>query len=141
MIALTYVSSATELFSEDALTKLLTKCRENNSKLGVTGLLLYKDGNIMQTLEGPGDVTRQLYAKISNDSRHHGVITLLDEDIAERSFPEWTMAFKNLSKLDAKSLPGYSEFMHTPLSASAFQDNPTKAQKLLLRFRRSLGGG
>lgn len=35
-----YVSAASELFSKSALLELLSKAREKNNRLGVTGLLL-----------------------------------------------------------------------------------------------------
>lgn len=40
-----YVSSSVNLMSREELVKLLTISRENNARLGITGLLLYKDGN------------------------------------------------------------------------------------------------
>jgi len=52
-VPLVYVSSATELFSDTQLENLLLRSRQNNSTLGITGMLLYKDGNFMQCLEGP----------------------------------------------------------------------------------------
>ena len=52
MIALVYVSAARKLFDEAELSALLTQCRANNARLGVTGVLLYADGNFMQALEG-----------------------------------------------------------------------------------------
>ena len=31
---------------------LLTECRENNSRLGITGALFYKNGSFLQLIEG-----------------------------------------------------------------------------------------
>ena len=45
-----YVSSATRPFQEAELQDLLLKARENNARLGVTGMLLYIGGNFMQLL-------------------------------------------------------------------------------------------
>ena len=64
---LTYVSTAARELSKDDLNELLAQCRENNAKLGITGMLLYKDGNFMQVLEGEETVVRSIYAKISGD--------------------------------------------------------------------------
>ena len=52
MFYLIYVSSAIKLMHDDELLLLLEKARENNSRLGITGMLLYKEGNFMQMLEG-----------------------------------------------------------------------------------------
>jgi hypothetical protein len=138
MISMTYASSATHPFSEEELKALLKKARANNSRLGITGLLLYKDGNFMQTVEGPEDSVRELYRKITADPRHGRILKLLEYEITERSFPDWEMGFHSLNEQDAKEIPGYSDFLHTPLDSPAFQASPTKAQKLLLMFRQSM---
>lgn len=135
VISITYASSATEPFSDEALKALLIKARDNNSKLGITGLLLYKDGNFMQSVEGPESAVYELYKKIIADPRHNKILKLLEYEITERSFSTWEMGFRNLSDPDVKEIPGYSEFLQTPLTSPFFQTNPTKAQKLLLMFR------
>ncbi len=138
MTSITYASSATQPFSDEDLKALLIKARDNNSKLGITGLLLYKDGNFMQTVEGPEDAVRELYKKINADPRHTHILKLLEYEITERSFPTWEMGFRNLNDVGAKEIPGYSEFLNTGLTSPFFQKNPTKAQKLLLMFRQTM---
>ena len=60
MFHLVYVSSAVRPFSKSELVELLNVTRDNNSRLGVTGMLLYRDGNFMQVLEGGEPVVRAL---------------------------------------------------------------------------------
>ncbi|HVR76154.1 MAG TPA: BLUF domain-containing protein, partial [Planctomycetota bacterium] len=86
MFVLLYVSSAVKPFSQPALVKLLEKSHVNNAKRGITGMLLYKDGNFMQVLEGEEEAVRALYARIALDPRHRGLITLLQGPQAERQF-------------------------------------------------------
>ncbi len=52
MFFLVYVSSAVVPFTPAALVDLLATSHKNNSKSAVSGMLLYKDGNFMQALEG-----------------------------------------------------------------------------------------
>jgi len=52
MFFLVYVSSTTRPFSGEDLRVLLETCRKNIAELGVTGMLLYKDGNFMQPSKG-----------------------------------------------------------------------------------------
>jgi hypothetical protein len=52
MLCLVYVSTATELFSDDALVDLLRHSRTANENAHLTGMLLYSAGNFMQALEG-----------------------------------------------------------------------------------------
>ena len=138
MISLTYVSSATVFLNPTELLALLKTARDNNANLGLTGMLLYKDGNFMQVLEGEEAPLRNLYQKIEKDPRHSGLIKLLDQPIETRQFPSWSMAFTNLDTVTPASVPGYSEFLNLSLTEPSFQQNPTRAQKLLTTFRNRL---
>ncbi|MDD5391962.1 MAG: BLUF domain-containing protein [Thiothrix sp.] len=138
MFFLVYASSADELFSQAELLELLAKARENNTRLGVSGMLLYKDGNFMQVLEGEEQTVRALYTKISHDLRHRGLLTLLQGEQAERQFPDWSMGFHNLDGEEALAIPGYSDFLNTSLMDKTFFANPTRCQKLLAVFKRSM---
>lgn len=104
---LIYASSATYLFSDAELLEILTKSRLNNAKLDVTGLLLYHEGSILQILEGEKTVLASLYNKILYDPRHKGLIKMIDSEIPERNFKEWSMGFQSLSKEDWSQLDGY----------------------------------
>ncbi len=88
-----YVSSAKSPFSAAQLGDILGQSRRNNAQRGITGMMIYVDGNIFQVLEGPNDVVRIVFDTIRVDSRHHDVITLIDKSIDERTFPEWHMGF------------------------------------------------
>ena len=138
MFYLVYVSSATLPFSSADLLDLLAQCRENNAGLGVTGMLLYKDGNFMQVLEGEEATVRALYARIDRDPRHRNTLLLLQGQREERQFPEWTMGFRDLRSAEALSTSGYSEFLNTPLTGGEFTADPSRAQKLLMTFKRSM---
>lgn len=134
---LVYVSSAAVPFTPDQLVALLAEARANNERLGVTGMLLYKDGNFLQVLEGPEETVRPLYAQIAADPRHRGIIVLLEGEIPERQFGNWSMGFRNLASAEVTAMPGYSPFLERRLSADAFAANPSDAQSLLLLFRDS----
>jgi Sensors of blue-light using FAD len=120
------------------LEHLLNECRRNNGSAGVTGMLLYKDGNFMQCLEGPKEAIQTLEAKIRSDPRHRGMIVLLTEDDVQPEFREWAMGFKKLDPNTAIEVPGYSEFLNVPLTAEQFQLKPSNSLKLLLSFRRDM---
>jgi hypothetical protein len=86
----------------------------NNAKIGVTGMLLYKDGNFMQLIEGPGEPVRALHAKISIDPRHRGLMTLLQGHQEKREFQDWAMGFQSLDVVGLRQLPGYSDILNVP---------------------------
>jgi hypothetical protein len=138
MFSLIYASSAVTEFSSSELVDLLAKCHQNNAELGITGMLVYKDGAFMQALEGDEDVVRALYAKIGLDRRHAGLITLLQGPVAERQFPEWSMGFRDLNAPDVLASMGYSQFLNTPLTGTEFSSNPALCQKLLTTFKRNM---
>lgn len=138
MQMLIYVSSAVDLFTEDELIALLEKARKKNSALDITGMLLYRDGNFMQLLEGPKDAVYFLSETIRGDPRHSGFLSLLDQETNTREFAEWRMGYKNLSNL-IDPPAGYSDFLNMPLNSGEYQKTPSKALKLLLHFKRICG--
>jgi hypothetical protein len=118
MLRLLYVSSARALFSKLELSALLERSRANNESAQITGILLYKDGNFMQVLEGDEPAVTALYHRIGRDPRHFGAKILLREQVTERLFPDWSMGFRDLSDPEIHALPGYNEFMNVSLNAS-----------------------
>ena len=134
----TYVSSAVTLFSRDDLAELLGACRLANERRAVTGMLLYKDGNFMQTVEGPEGAIVELRDRLQADERHTGILILLSGTREKRVFDGWSMGFKNLGDADLTVTPGYSEFLDAPLTAAEFGENPAASQRLLLSFKRKM---
>ena len=67
---LTYFSSAARLFGQSDLKRLLEISRLKNARIGITGLLLYRDGHFLQYLEGPEDAVQATYDRIGLDTRH-----------------------------------------------------------------------
>ncbi len=134
MYFLTYVSSAVSDFSGAELRELLATCERNNRRNELTGMLLYKDGNFMQVLEGVEERVLATHARISADTRHDGLITLLQGPLGQREFPQWCMGFADLTR-DATTPAGYFEFLDAPLTGAEFSGNPSRAQRLLLAFR------
>ena len=138
MFYLIYASSAGKLFSKEQLVDLLARSQANNVTLGITGMLLYKDGSFMQALEGDEAAVRGLFEKISHDSRHKMVSVIHQGNIDERQFPDWSMGFRNLNSPDVQSVPGYTEFLNKGLTGNEFTSNPTICQKLLLMFKQHM---
>lgn len=136
MFFLVYVSAAVTWFSNTELRALLVGCRAHNERAGITGILLYKDGNFMQVLEGPESAVLALYARIAGDLRHRGMLTIDSGTAETRQFEGWSMAFHDLSA-GAGALPeGYSEFLDLPLTDGAYTGTPSRCQHLLQVFKR-----
>jgi hypothetical protein len=138
MLSLIYVSTSVKLLNDEELLDILKVSRENNSSRDVTGLLLYKGGNFMQVLEGPDEVVEAVFETIKADSRHKDVIVLSREQISNRQFPAWEMAFQNLDNPEVKNEPGYSQFLQDEFIADVYRENPLRAYIMLLTFRDNM---
>ena len=133
--SLTYVSSAVRAFTADELQRLLAGSRQRNERDSISGMLLYKDGNFMQVLEGDESVVRATHARIASDARHSGLITLLQGTVSERAFAAWSMAFRDLNALGGRVVEGYDDFLNTPLTDERFKRDPSASQRLLQVFK------
>jgi hypothetical protein len=90
-----------------AIQNILKVARQRNPACNVTGMLCYDPQFFMQCLEGPKDDINKLYGDIARDSRHTRVTLLEYNEIEERTFEVWSMAFIQARDLDAKMLRSY----------------------------------
>ena len=100
-----YSSKASENCLNSDISDILKTSRKNNSQREVTGILVHKNREFLQYLEGPKDIILSLYKKISQDSRHEAIKIIEKGDIEDRVFPNWEMGFAsevNLQPLQMK---------------------------------------
>ena len=114
MFHLVYSSTAVAPFSASELLAGLTLYRAKNLRLGITGLLIYRQGEFMQALEGEEATVRALFATIRDDPRHQHVHLLVGLKVPKRYFPRWSMGFKNLEETEAIAAPGYTPHPDLP---------------------------
>jgi hypothetical protein len=98
MIRLTYISTAPRETSDAAVDAILTASRRNNSKVGVTGLLLFDGKRFLQVLEGYEAAVLATYMRIKADPRHRACVELGRAEITERAFGAWDMAWRRLNE-------------------------------------------
>lgn len=82
--------------SRAEVEELVERSRVRNEHEDITGLLLLRQSRVMQVLEGPERAVRDLFRRISDDPRHHGVTTVWTSSADERRFPSWTMGLQDL---------------------------------------------
>jgi Sensors of blue-light using FAD len=133
---LVYVSAAVTWFSPSELRALLDSSRASNERAGITGMLLYKDGNFMQALEGEEAAVCGLKARIELDRRHQGMVTICSGHAEDRQFAQWSMAFVDLDAMAGEPPAGYSRFMDLPLTDPSFAQAPSRCHELLNLFRQ-----
>ena len=138
LIQIVYTSTATAPLGRAELMELLRGNVQRNKQAGITGLLLYQDGAFMQALEGEEEAVIKLFGKISRDPRHHRVIPLLHEPIGQRNFPDSAMAFRDLNSAEVRNMPGYSEFLNTPLNGDLHAPDLPKCKRVLLYFKKNI---
>lgn len=97
LLQIVYTSSSRNRYlSPASLQSILAGSRKRNAQNGITGLLLYRDGSFAQFLEGPEAAVRSTFDKIQADSRHRGVIVVLQRSIERRDFETWRMGYRDL---------------------------------------------
>ena len=135
MISVVYFSSAAALFTDQELVTLLRHSRDYNARHSITGLLLYRDGNFIQVLEGPEEAVLELLAKIEKDPRHKDMHVMTQEPLTTRLFPDWAMGFRNVGKLLGAAESGGSAFLEQSLVNEAFGEKKQAVLMLLNLFR------
>jgi Sensors of blue-light using FAD len=129
-----YVSSASKYFDISEIETMLDLAREKNVRIGITGMLLYKDGNFLQCLEGEEAIVAKLANTIQNDPRHTGFLVLMRGPADRRLFPNTPMGFHDLGADPPTNHPGYSDFIDSPLARSTFALDPSRCLNLLSVF-------
>lgn len=103
-VCIVYLSSSVGLFEEQDLSIILEQSRRNNGNSGVTGVMLYVRGSIVQVLEGEKDTVETLYGRIEQDRRHKDVIRVLNRPIEQRLFSNWTMGYETITARQLKEI-------------------------------------
>jgi hypothetical protein len=130
---LMYMSTLSDK-NESYLRSILEACMQSNKLAEVTGMLLYQDGRIMQVLEGEEVVIKALYEKIQKDKRHHDVFLLDEFPIGNRSFPNWSMGFRNINAYELSKFPHYASFFQCTADELASRSQAGVAQQILTAF-------
>ena len=97
MHAIAYVSAASWNLLDEQIERIVSESRRLNALNGVTGVLLYCDGNFMQYLEGDEDAVVETFERIRASEIHYQLDELMNQPILEREFADWAMRFSRPS--------------------------------------------
>lgn len=136
LVQVIYVSSTAGELHADELQSLLLHSRRNNARDGITGMLLYAEGSILQVLEGPADAVDRTYEKIERDDRHRGLIRLVRREISEREFGDWSMALARPNRYDLGAEPDVQDLLDRTRGFATLKEGAAK--RLLERFRSTV---
>ncbi len=118
------------------LDDILEEAIAENSARNISGCLIYHDSSFVQILEGKKKDVLEVYEKIKTDKRHHSVTLLWENNVENRFFAEWNMAYYRPNDKNMK------QFVNNLILLSELSDRPSSS---LLSFwgnvRKILRGG
>jgi Sensors of blue-light using FAD len=137
MYELIYRSVARPNLNADDIAKILETARNFNSKNEITGCLLFHNNEFIQIIEGEKAKLLQLYDSIKNDKRHSSVLLLAEDEIKERIFPNWSMAYYQLQENDNINIDKLL-FVNNLITLSELISRPTHASRLFWLMAKQL---
>lgn len=89
--SITYRSTASAKPSAAEIDELTAKAQAKNHRLGLTGMLLYQEGEFLQTLEGNPANLEKVWSSIRRDPRHCNIDVLSEHIVPARLFSGWDL--------------------------------------------------
>ena len=128
---LVYHSRAVELLSDSDLDCVITSAQARNQREGVTGVMIYDRGRLMQWLEGPSAGLQRVWQSIRHDRRHTGISLLGQSIAAVRVFGSSAMTFALRKGSASAERSGYRA-IHLPTGLiDALFERPESAPAVL----------
>ncbi len=116
-----YISSATNLMTDEELDAVVEKSRHKNGFFDVTGYMLYHETNIIQLLEGDRSKLKYIYNTIRLDNRHKGILELCAEPIEKRLFTDWQMGFLNMNRQQIEKVNTFQDLFKDELTTTQLE--------------------
>ena len=135
LVHLIYLSDLVNA-DESALAAILESSVRHNRQNGITGMLLYAEGSLIQVLEGDELVVQETYDRICQDRRHAHVTCLQREALSHRHFAQWSMGYKRLLPEDLEKFPKLAPHFRYSPGAKLFDVRPGDALDMLLLFSK-----
>ena len=136
MIQIIYLSSATRTMSQADLEDILRTARENNARLGITGMLLYGNKTFIQILEGEEGVVHELVKTIKRDPRHTNFQIVKQKPIEQHEYADWSMGFKRVSGEDFEAVKGLKHFEEKDFNTTFLEGHASIVDSLMDHFRK-----
>jgi hypothetical protein len=105
---------------------------------GITGVLLFVEGAFLQILEGEKDDVLGLMERIQRDPRHRGVKVFYEQEVDERAFASWSMAYLSPS---AEEVAKWAELEGaTTIGAvlASIESNPGRLPVMVVNILKTL---
>ena len=141
-----YTSRVARPMTVNELDDILNVSRINNSRDGLSGMLVAHNQKFFQVIEGPLGALEDCYARIENDTRHTKVLLLAKGKAETRSFPDWKMGFARPDALNAETRDSVFSLMDLERGTAGPAGDNDRVQRLVRNFmigagRTRTGGG
>ncbi len=127
MHELIYSSTTVQPMTPENISALLLKSKTYNQANAITGCLLYYGDEFIQLIEGDQKTVQDLYQRIIKDPRHTDIIFLGENQIEERTFADWNMAYLNSAQNNEFDKPIFVRNMLTLSQMISGKTRGTKA--------------
>ena len=103
---------------------MLQHVRRHNRLTGVSGCLIYHEGEFMQLLEGRQEDLQVLRDKIAADQRHEGFRVVAEGPLQRRVFNDWGMVLRHVRTADNGEQPDFSAWQKRQIRFADLADDP-----------------
>ncbi len=106
MIRMMYLSQAAIGITKEHVKSVLEVSQRNNTRLGITGVLVHGGNLFVQVLEGAETTVLKQYVKIIDDRRHSDCRIIHISPTSERMFQNWSMGNIESDPLEFQQIRG-----------------------------------
>jgi|SRR5271169_2513729 len=135
---LIYSSEAAPGLAAAGLEEMLAESRVRNRVYGITGVLLFVEGAFLQILEGEKEDVLGLMERIQRDPRHHGVKVFYEQEIVERAFASWSMAYLSPSAEEVAKWAELDGATTIGNVLASIESNPGRLPKMVVNILKTL---
>ncbi len=135
---LVYSSEAAPNLDMVDFAEMLVESRIRNTARGITGVLIFVEGVFLQILEGEKDNVLNLMDTIERDSRHRGIKVFHEQEMDERAFASWSMAYLSPS---AEEVSRWAEFDGTTTIGSvlsSLENEPGRLPGMVVNILKAI---
>ena len=135
---LIYSSEAAPGLTAVQLEEMLAESRIRNRAHGITGVLVFVDGAFLQILEGEKAEVFSLMERIERDTRHRGIKVFYEEEVDERAFASWSMAYLSPSAEEVSKWAGLDSATTIGNVLASIESNPGRLPKMVVNILKTL---
>ncbi len=84
-----YISNKKSDLSQSDIDSLMDFVINTNNRINITGVLISKNRHFFQIMEGEAQVIDSTFDNIKIDTRHYGLIKLLETEVEDRLFEDY----------------------------------------------------